>query len=206
MLNNQKKHSNKYKTIKEIEESSTKELTTDNKMDDEKFQFSQSYKIRNRRMLPFNRFNRSINEFAKSNKTLNSYLTYEFQSLQATKTNNLFNCITFRMNEMNMLYDTIKDIELQLKELRDLFEVSINKSKDLVIEFCHSEADLEKDLESLHKDQLKEEFTLLNTNFKKLHVENNKIRKELDDLDNFYKFGERIIINGDVRCINGVRA
>ncbi|CAG8838343.1 34271_t:CDS:1 [Gigaspora margarita] len=78
MLKNQKKHSNKYKTIKEIEESSTKELTTDNKMDDEKLQFSQSYKIRNRRTLPFNRFNRSINEFAESNKTLNSYLTYEF--------------------------------------------------------------------------------------------------------------------------------
>ncbi|CAG8838344.1 34272_t:CDS:1, partial [Gigaspora margarita] len=86
---------------------------------------------------------------------------------------------------MDMLYDTIKDIELQLKELRDLCEVSANKSKYLIIEFCHSETDLEKDLESLRKDQLKEEFTLLNTNFKKLYVENNKIQKELDDLDNF---------------------
>ncbi|CAG8506418.1 26461_t:CDS:2 [Gigaspora margarita] len=70
----------------------------------------------------------------------------------------------------------IKDIKLQLKELRVLVEVSVKELEDLVKKFPCSEEDLENNLESLY------------------------------DLDNFYKFGERIIINGDVRCINGVRA
>ncbi|CAG8742991.1 19084_t:CDS:2 [Gigaspora margarita] len=202
MLKNRNKHGKKYKTIKEIEESPTK-LTNepfdnhlqkdrnDNKKDDEKLQFSQYNKIRNRRMLSFY-------DFAESNKT------HEFQYLRATKTNDtdLFKCITIRMNEMKMLYDTIENIKIQLKELRVLVEVSV---KDLVKEFSHSEEDFKKDLkdlESLRKDhcQFKEEWT------KSVREEKNEIRKksqELIDLYNFYKFGERIIINEGVRCING---
>ncbi|KAF0487823.1 hypothetical protein F8M41_022491 [Gigaspora margarita] len=164
MLKNQKKHDKKYKTIKEIEESSTKELTTinepfdnhskkelnDNKKNDEKLRFSQPYKIRNRITLSFYRFNRSIIDFAEPNK----YLTYEFQSLQATKMND-----ADLLNKLNMLYDTIEDIKLQLKELRVLVEGSIKESGDLVKKFRHSEEDLEKDLESLRVDhcQLKKE-------------------------------------------------
>ncbi|CAG8573812.1 4808_t:CDS:1, partial [Gigaspora rosea] len=176
MLKNRKKHGKKYKTIKEIKETPTKELTTDN-------------------------------DFVESNKILNSYITYEFRSLRATKTNdaNLFNCITFRMNEINMLYDTLENIKLQLEELRVLVEVSVKESEDLVKELPRSEEDLEKDLESLCVDhcQLKEEWTLLNKN---LRVENYKIQKELNDLDNFYKFGECIITNEGVHCINSVHA
>ncbi|CAG8840545.1 5976_t:CDS:2, partial [Gigaspora margarita] len=206
MLKNQNKHGKKYKTIKEIEKSPTK-LTTDNepfdnhlqkdrndnKKDNEKFQFSQYYKIRNRRMLSFY-------YFAESNKT------HEFQYLRATKMNdaNLFNCITIRINEMKMLYNTIENIKIQLKELRVLVEVSI---KDLVKEFHHSEEDFKKDLkdlESLRKDhcQFKEEWT------KSVHEEKNKIQKkskELIDLYNFYKYGECIIINEGVRCINATK-
>ncbi|KAF0509734.1 hypothetical protein F8M41_018533 [Gigaspora margarita] len=98
MLKNRKKHSKKYKTIKEIK--ITKELTIDD-------------------------------NFVELNKTLNSYLTYKFQSLQATKTNDadLFNCITFRMNEIIMLYNTIEYIKLQFKELRVLVEASIKNQK-----------------------------------------------------------------------------
>ncbi|CAG8840613.1 29843_t:CDS:1, partial [Gigaspora margarita] len=58
----------------------------------------------------------------------------------------LFNCITIRMNEMKMLYNTIKNIKIQLKELRVLVEVSV---KDLVKEFRHSEEDFKKDLKDL---------------------------------------------------------
>ncbi|CAG8441999.1 hypothetical protein C2G38_2234706 [Gigaspora rosea] len=146
-------------------------------------------------------------DYSSAIENIDSYLIYEFQSLQATKTNDadLFNCITFRMNEINMLYDTIENIKLQLKELRVLVEASVKESEDLPKKFAHSEEDLEKDLKSLHVDhcQFKEEWTLLNKNRR---VENDKIRKEFDDLDNFYKFGERIIINRGVHCINGVRA
>ncbi|CAG8549032.1 36508_t:CDS:1, partial [Racocetra persica] len=118
---NRKKYSKKYKTIKEIKETPTKELTTDN-------------------------------DFVKSNKILNSYITYKFQFLRATKTNDadLFNRITFRMNETNMLYDTLENIKLQLEELKVLVEVSVKESEDLV-KVPHLE-DLEKDLESLCVD------------------------------------------------------
>ncbi|CAG8753428.1 17413_t:CDS:1 [Dentiscutata erythropus] len=137
MLKNRKKHDKKCKTITDIDYHSQKDLNN-NKNDDEKFQFSQFYKIRNRRTLSFYRFNRSINDFAESNKTL----PYEFKSLQATKTNNT---------------DTIENTNLQLKELR--VEVFVKESEDLVKEFHHLEEDLEKDLESLRRDhhQLKEE-------------------------------------------------
>ncbi|CAG8544368.1 10818_t:CDS:2 [Cetraspora pellucida] len=86
------------------------------------------------------------------------------------------------MNEINILYYTIENIKLQLKELRVLVEVSIKES-DLVKEFPHSE-DLEKDLESLRVDHchLKEEWTLLDKNL------------------------QHIIINGGVRCSNSVHA
>ncbi|KAF0349994.1 hypothetical protein F8M41_015430 [Gigaspora margarita] len=145
MLRNQKKHGKKYKTIKKIEKSSAK---TNNKtfdsysqkdLNDEKLQ---SYKIRNRTNIRMISFNRSFNIFAESNKTR------KFQSTM--KTNDLSNCITFRMNEMNNLYDTIENIELQLKKLRVLVEGIIKESEDLIKEFCYSEKDLEKDLKSLH--------------------------------------------------------
>ncbi|CAG8792778.1 2784_t:CDS:2, partial [Dentiscutata erythropus] len=119
-------------------------------------------------------------DYSSAIENINSYLIYEFQSLQATKTNDA-DCITFRMNEINMLYDTIENIKLQLKELRVLVEASVKESEDLLKKFAHSEEDLKIPT----------------------RVENDKIRKEFDDLDNFYKFGEHIIINGGVHCING---
>ncbi|CAG8847037.1 6317_t:CDS:1 [Gigaspora margarita] len=197
MLKNQKKHDKKYKTIKEIEESSTKELTTNNEPFDfhsqkdlNDYEKPQSYKIKNIR-------NRSINDFAKSNKTC------EFQSLRATKTDDadLSNCITFRMNEIDMLNASIENVKLQLKELRGLFEVSENEKKDLEQKFGQSEKDLKQVLESLHLDhcQLKDEWSLI----KSWKVKNEKIRKEFFDLYNFHKFGE---LNGGVRCLNRVHA
>ncbi|CAG8779449.1 20512_t:CDS:2 [Gigaspora margarita] len=121
--------------------------------------------------------------FAEPNKT------HEFQSLLATKKNeaDLSNCITFRMNEIDMLNDSIKNVKLQLQELRNLEQKS-----------CHSEKDLKQVLESLRilridHCQLKEEWRVTNAEF----------RKEYFALYNFHKFGER---NGDVRCMNGVRA
>ncbi|CAG8833848.1 4952_t:CDS:1 [Gigaspora margarita] len=158
-----------------------------NKKDDEKLQFSQYHKIRNRRTLSFY-------DFAEPNKT------HEFQSLRATKKNeaDLSNCITSRMNEIDILNDSIKNVKLQLQELRSLFEVSKNEKKDLEQKFCHLEKDLKQVLESLRtirKEhcQLKEEW----------RVTNAKFQKEYFALYNFHKFGER---DGDVRCMNGVRA
>ncbi|CAG8732179.1 17778_t:CDS:2, partial [Gigaspora rosea] len=178
MLKNQKKNDKKYKTIKEIEESSTKEPTTNNepfnyhsqknlddKIDNEKPQFK-SNKKRNTR-------NRMINYFDESNKTC------EFQSLRSTKTKfaDLSNCITFRMKELDTLNSSIENIKLQLKELK--------------------EKDLKQVLESLREDhcQLKEEWTFIKSWSAKIE----KIRKEFFDLYNFYKFGER---NRGVRYIN----
>ncbi|CAG8754622.1 1425_t:CDS:1, partial [Racocetra fulgida] len=195
---NQKKNDKKYKTIKEIEESSTKEPTTNNepfnyhsqknlddKIDNEKPQFK-SNKKRNTR-------NRMINYFDESNKTC------EFQSLRSTKTKfaNLSNCITFRMKELDTLNGSIENIKLQLKELKGLVEDSKNEKRDLLQKFCHSEKDLKQVLESLREDhcQLNEEWTFI----KSWSAKKEKIRKEFFDLYNFYKFGER---NGGVRYIN----
>ncbi|CAG8759583.1 13238_t:CDS:2 [Gigaspora margarita] len=121
--------------------------------------------------------------FAKPNKT------HKFQSLLATKKNeaDLSNCITFRINEIDILNDSIKNVKLQLQELRNLEQKS-----------CYSEKDLKQVLESLrilHIDhcQLKEEWCVTNAEF----------RKEYFALYNFHKFGKH---NRNVHCMNGVRA
>ncbi|CAG8746959.1 14427_t:CDS:1, partial [Gigaspora margarita] len=92
-----------------------------------------------------------------------------------TKTNDadLSNCITFRINEIDMLNASIKNVKLQLKELRGLFEVSENEKKDLEQKFGQSEKDIKQVLESLRSDhcQLKEEWTLI----KSWRVKNEKI-------------------------------
>ncbi|CAG8824673.1 24596_t:CDS:1, partial [Gigaspora margarita] len=54
---------------------------------------------------------------------VDSYLIYEFQSERATKINDT---ITFSMNEISMLNDTITNIGAQLKDIRDSVEESIN--------------------------------------------------------------------------------
>ncbi|CAG8485797.1 39165_t:CDS:2 [Gigaspora margarita] len=209
MLKNQKKNDKKYKTIKEIEDSSTKELTTNNEQFDnhsqkvlndnkmEKPQFSQSlsfYKI-NRLIKEINVLHNRIKnielqlqelrglvevsvkeleglecrhseedlddknesdpddnriseiqqgiEIAKEKLKEYKEKLKEFNDLNSTKTNDadISNCITFRMNEMNMLNDTIENIKLQLKELRVLFE-------DSVKECHHSKEDLDVKSES----------------------------------------------------------
>ncbi|CAG8827514.1 19031_t:CDS:2 [Gigaspora margarita] len=81
------------------------------------------------------------NELGKKFREYKSAKEYYLQSKLTTKTNDadLSNCITFRINKMNMLNDTIENIKFQLKELRVLFEVSVKEGLE-----CHySEEDLD---------------------------------------------------------------
>ncbi|CAG8731993.1 9185_t:CDS:1 [Dentiscutata erythropus] len=70
-------------------------------------------------------------------KNIDSYLSYEFQSLRTTNMNDTF---VININKINILNDTIKNIELQLKEIRDSVEERIRLSEEII------------DIESIHQN------------------------------------------------------
>ncbi|CAG8491635.1 28191_t:CDS:1, partial [Racocetra persica] len=102
-----------------------------------------------------------------------------------------------------LLVDALKNIELQLKDVRRSEEnIDVHHSEKDIESLLEGIYHLEEDLEFLRKKncQLFRKWSNLN---KKIYVKDHDIREEFEDLKHFYLFREHIIINGGLHCING---